>query len=170
MKALLFVALISSALVSGLTLTHVLQDPGSRGLDGASWLTVQHTFYGGFAVLGGVGEIVSVITAGALGAWLIGRRYVADAVRALIAAAALLGTLVAYFVGNRPVNALVAHWTPATLPPDWTTYRNTWEIAHAISAALSLTALVLLAVSAVWCRAQLPDRASSAINSTAAVR
>jgi hypothetical protein len=42
-----FVGLLACSLVFGLTLTHVLQSPGSRGLDGPAWLAVQHTFYGG---------------------------------------------------------------------------------------------------------------------------
>jgi hypothetical protein len=155
MRALLFVALICSALVFGLTLTHVLQDPGSRGLNGAEWLRVQHTFYGGFAVVGGIGEIGGLITSGVLGALLAVRHNMAGGVRSIIAALCLLGTLLSYFFGNRPVNTLVAGWTPATLPPDWTAYRDMWETAHAISAVLSAAALVLLAVSAVWGKRQI---------------
>jgi hypothetical protein len=136
--------------VFGLTLAHVLQDPGSRGLDGAEWLRVQHTFYGGFAVVGGGAEIVGFGTSGVLGALLLARRSVADGVRAVITAVCLLGTLFSYFFGNRPVNTAVAGWTPATLPPGWSAYRNTWETAHAVSAVSSAAAFVLLAVSAVW--------------------
>lgn len=150
MKALLFAGLVCTSLVFGLTLTHVLQDPGSRGLDGPEWLRVQHTFYGGFAVVGGIGEILGLISLGVLGVLLLTRRNVAYGVRAAVAALCLLGTLLSYFFGNRPVNTRVAGWTPATLPPDWTAYRNTWETAHALSAVLAAAAFVLVAVSAVW--------------------
>lgn len=151
MKTLMFVGLICSGpLSSGLTLTHVLQDPGSRGLGGAEWLRVQHTFYGGFAMVGGVGEILGLVAAGVLGVWLLVRRNIASGVRVSIAALCLLATLLAYFFGNRPVNSRIADWTPATLPPDWTAYRDIWEASHAISAVLSVSAFVLLAISVVW--------------------
>jgi hypothetical protein len=160
-KTLLFIALICSGLVFGLTLTHVLQDPGSRGLSGTEWLQVQHTFYGGFAVVGGIGEIGGLITCGVLGTLLMVRHNIAGAVRSIVAAVCLLGTLLSYFFGNRPVNTLIAGWTPGTLPPDWTAYRDMWETAHAISAVLSAVAFVLLAVSAVWGKHQIIAPASS---------
>lgn len=146
---LLFVAVICSAVVFGLTLAHVLQDPGSRGLDGPAWLRVQHTFYGGFAVVGGIGEVAGLVAAAALAAVAFARRKIADGVRAGIAALALLGTLLAYFFGNRPVNSLVADWTAGSLPADWSAYRNSWEAAHALSAVLAGAAFVLLLISAV---------------------
>lgn len=110
---------------------------------------MQHTFSGGFAVVGGVGEILGLITVGILGIVLLARRNIASGVRAVAAALCLLGTLLSYFF-NRPINARIADWTPATLPPDWTAYRDTWEVAHAVSAALAAAAFVLIAVSAVW--------------------
>lgn len=158
-KILLFVGLVCSAVVFGTTLTHVLQDPGSRGLSGPAWLEVQHTFYGGFAVVGGIGEVVGLITSGVLAVLLLVRRNLADGVRSAVAALCLLGTLLSYFLGNRPVNALVAVWSPATLPPDWTGYRDVWESAHAISAGLSAVAVVLLAITAVWGTGKQPETA-----------
>lgn len=147
---LLFIALVCSGLVFGLTLTHVLQDPGSRGLDATAWLDVQHTFYGGFAVIGGVGEIGGLFIAGAMSVALFTQRVVAGGVRAGIAALCFLGMLLAYFFGNRPVNAAVAGWTTRSIPADWSAYRNAWEVAHAASAVLAAAAFALLAVSAVW--------------------
>lgn len=158
LKILLFVGLICTGLVFGLTLTHVLQDPGSRGLSGTEWLRVQHTFYGGFAVAGGIAEILGLITLGVLGVVLLARRNIAYGVRAAAAALCLLGTLLSYFFGNRPVNTRIAGWTPATLPPDWAAYRNTWEAAHAVSAVLAAAAFVLMAVSAVWGALRLQSR------------
>ena len=148
MRTLRFINILCCALVLRLTLTHVLQAPGSRGLDGASWLMVQHTFYGGFAVVGGIAEIVGLITA-ATNAVLL-RRWPRAAAAPAIAALCLLGTLLAYWFGNRPVNTQVAKWTPATLPADWPTYRDTWETAHAVSAALSAVATVALLLATIW--------------------
>jgi branched-subunit amino acid ABC-type transport system permease component len=72
------------------------------------------------------------------------------AVAHAVAAACLLGTLLAYWFGNRPVNAKVAHWTAATLPANWPAYRDTWETAHAISSVLAAVATVVLLVATVW--------------------
>ena len=63
MRILTSVALLCAAVVFGLTLSHVLQAPGSRDLDAAAWLAVQHAFYGGFAIVGGAAEVAGVIAA-----------------------------------------------------------------------------------------------------------
>jgi hypothetical protein len=46
----------------GLTLTHDLQIAGKHNLGGAEWLHVQHTFYGGFAIVGGITEVLGLIS------------------------------------------------------------------------------------------------------------
>lgn len=66
-----------------------------------------------------------------------------------MAALCLLGTLLAYWFGNRPVNAEIAAWTASTLPADWPAYRDRWETAHAVSAALSGVALLVLLYATV---------------------
>jgi hypothetical protein len=142
------VGLLASSVVFGLTLSHVLQSPGSRALDGAAWLSVQHTFYGGFAIVGGLAEVIGVAatTADAV----LSRRRPRAALAPAFAALCLVGTLLSYFFGNRPVNTKVAGWTPATLPADWSSYRDTWETAHAVSAILSALALLVLVVATIW--------------------
>ncbi len=149
MRVMRFVSLVCCALVFGLTLSHVLQAPGSRGLDGPTWLLVQHTFYGGFAVVGGFAEILGVVAATTL-ALLLRRSGASAPLPPLVAALCLLGTLAAYGFGNRPVNAKVAGWTAASLPPDWSSYRDQWEAAHAVSAALAGIALLVLVASTIW--------------------
>lgn len=148
MRAVRFIGILCCALVFGLTLSHVLQAPGSRGLDVTSWLIVQHRFYGGFAVVGGLVEIIGLLAA-ATDAFLLRSRARAAA-GPLIAAVCLLGTLLAYWFGNRPVNAKVAAWTPTTVPGDWSAYRDQWEAAHAISAGLGAIALICLLAATIW--------------------
>ena len=132
----------------GLTLSHVLESAGSRGLDGATWLTVQHSFYGGFAIVGGVFEVIGLV-ATTTDAIYRRRRLRATAAPA-IAALCFLGALLSYFFGNRPVNSKVQIWTSATLPADWSSYRETWETAHAVSALLSALTLLVLLVATIW--------------------
>jgi hypothetical protein len=133
------VAVVCAGLVAGLALAHVLQRPGASRLDGPTWLAVQHTFYGGYAVVGGTAEIVGLLAA-TTGAFLARTR-----LPFVMGAVGFAGTLVAYVVGNAPVNAQVALWTLATLPPEWSVLRDRWETAHAVSAGLALVALVALA-------------------------
>lgn len=155
MRALRLTVILCATVVFGLTLAHVLQSPGSRGLPAHAWLQVQHTFYGGFAIVGGVAEIVGLVCAAALAVLLWRRRGGAGVRRwawagPAVAGAALCGTLVAYWVGNRPVNAKIAGWTDATIPPDWSSSRALWENAHAVSAVLGLLALLAMVVPLVW--------------------
>ncbi|MFD1675317.1 DUF1772 domain-containing protein [Alicyclobacillus fodiniaquatilis] len=147
-KTLTFIGILCASLTLGLTLTHVLEIPGKRQLNGAEWLTVQRTFYGGFAIVGAICEILGLIICVVSVLLIIKHR------RALIvyltASLCFLGTLLSYWFGNRPINAKVASWTPATLPPDWATYRNHWDDAHAISAVFSAIAFVVLLVYVIY--------------------
>lgn len=146
MRALYGIALLATSLALGLTVTHVLQAPGSRGLGGAEWLDVMHTFYGGFAVVGGIAEILGFLTTGALTTIAFSQRKALPATALLVATLCMLGTLLCYWFGNRPVNTLVTGWTAATLPSDWMTHRDAWETAHALSAGLSAVALIAIAI------------------------
>ena len=65
-KTLRFVSLLCAALTLALTLAHDLQIPGKQMLRGADWLIVQQTFYGGFALVGGVAEVLGLISTGFL--------------------------------------------------------------------------------------------------------
>lgn len=158
-RVLHFTALTCAALVFGLTLSHVLQSPGSLRLACPEWLTVQHTFYGGFAVVGGAAEIIGLISAAILVFRSLRRKVkppqtttagIAPLSTAFISALCFAGTLAAFWFGNRPVNAKVAVWTSTNLPPDWSSYRDSWETAHAISAGLGAVAFVALALTLVW--------------------
>jgi hypothetical protein len=42
--------------------------------------------------------------------------------------------LVVFFIFNQPVNTVVAGWTPAASPADWSDYALRWEIGHALTA------------------------------------
>jgi hypothetical protein len=73
-KVLRFVSLLCAALALGITLTHDLEIPGKHSLGGPEWLNVQHTFYGGFAIVGGIVEVLGLISTGVLLVLLRGER------------------------------------------------------------------------------------------------
>jgi hypothetical protein len=143
-KIVRFVSLICAALAFGLTVTHDLEIPGKEQLSGAQWLEVQHTFYGGFAVVGGVSEVLGLISSGLL-AYLLRRRRTGF-ILALVAVAAFAGMLALFAFGNNPLNVQVASWRPETLPATWREVRDAWDRFHAASsilAALALTSLLI---------------------------
>ena len=41
-----------------------------------------------------------------------------------------------WFAVVAPVNGALSGWTPATLPADWSSFRDRWEIGRAVHAAL----------------------------------
>src|ERR1051326_1717860 len=143
-KIVRFVSLICAALALGLTLAHDLEIPGKEQLNGAEWLVVQHTFYGGFAVVGGVAEVLGLISSGLL-AYLL-RRQRTGFILALVAVASFAGMLGLFAFGNNPLNVQVASWRPETLPATWREVRDAWDRFHAASsvlAALALTSLLI---------------------------
>jgi hypothetical protein len=140
-----FISLFCAALVAGLTLAHDLEIPGKQKLSGAEWLQVQHTFYGGFAVVGGVAEVVGLVTSGIL-AYLL-RKQLTAFIMALVATVCFLATLAMFAFGNNPLNQHIAHWTSATLPANWQQTRDAWDRFHAASSIFSLIALIVLLVA-----------------------
>ncbi len=143
-KTIRFVSLFCTALALGLTLTHDLEIPGKQMLSGANWLIVQHTFYGGFAVVGGVAEVLGLISTGLL-LYLLRERRAAFALT-LVAALSFVGMLALFAFGNNPLNQQIMTWTPVTLPANWQQTRDAWDTFHAVSsafAALALTSLLI---------------------------
>ncbi|HEY7093615.1 MAG TPA: anthrone oxygenase family protein [Ktedonobacterales bacterium] len=147
-RTLRFVAITCAALVLGLTLTHVLEAPGKAQLSGAEWMAIQHTFYGGYAVVGGIAEIVGLVASLVLAYLLRAERIAAGL--ALLAALCFAGTLLAFIFGNNPLNQQIASWTPETLPATWPETRDAWDRAHTISAVLGAIAFFALLVEALF--------------------
>ena len=144
-KIVRFVSLICAALVLGLTVAHDLEIPGKEQLTGTEWLTVQHTFYGGFAVVGGVSEVLGLVSTGLL-AYLLRRRRAAF-ILTLVAFVAFAGMLALFAFGNNPLNVQIASWRPDTLPASWRDVRNAWDHFHAASSGLAVLAFILLLIA-----------------------
>jgi hypothetical protein len=142
LKVIRFVSLICAALALGVTLTHDLEIPGKDLLSGAEWLMVQNTFYGGFALVGGVAEVLGLLSTGLLAFFL--RRQRTAFILTLLAALSFAGMLAVFALGNNPINVQVASWTPQTIPAHWRSVRDAWDSFHAASSALAALALILL--------------------------
>ena len=145
LKTLRFVSLVCAALAFGLTITHDLEIPGKQMLNGANWLAVQHTFYGGFAIVGGVAEVLGLISTVIL-LYLLRKRRGAF-VLTLVAAISFAGMLIVFAVGNNPLNQQIMGWTPDTLPATWQQVRDAWDSFHAASSGLAALALIVLLIA-----------------------
>lgn len=102
------------------------------------YMTVQR-IYNGWALFGVVILLALACTLGlAVAMWRDRRaRWLA-----LAAFAALLGTQAIFWTFIFPMNVLTRNWTE--MPGDFEGVRHQWEHAHAVSAALTLFALVLV--------------------------
>jgi cytochrome bd-type quinol oxidase subunit 2 len=143
-KTLRFVSLLCAAVALGLTLTHDLEIAGKHSLDGAEWLHVQHTFYGGFAIVGGIAEVLGLISTCVLLVLLRGQQ--PSFILTLLAALSFLGMLALFAFGNNPLNQQIATWTPETLPANWQQVRDAWDRFHVISSVLAALAFTVLLV------------------------
>ena len=144
-KMLRFVSLLCAALALGLTLTHDLEIPGKQLLSGPEWLIVQQTFYGGFAIVGGVAEVLGLISTGVLLVLLRERR--TSFILTVVASLSFVSMLALFAFGNNPLNQQIAAWTPDTLPANWHEVRDAWDRFHAVSSAFAALALAALLVA-----------------------
>lgn len=127
--------------------SHPLELWGKLRLDGTAWLAVHHNLYVAFGPVAALIEPGAVIALAAL-AWRERRRGWRWTPSAVAAASVALG--LAVWAGfTNPVNQALNAWSPATLPQDWTSWRNQWEISHAVHAALLAAALAVLLSSVV---------------------
>lgn len=145
LKTVRFVSLVCAALALGLTLTHDLEIPGKRILNGPDWLAVQQTFYGGFAIVGGVAEILGLISTVILLFLHRGQR--GAFVLTLVATLSFAGMLALFAFGNNPLNKQIMTWTPQTMPANWRDYRDAWDTFHAASSACAVLAFTTLLIA-----------------------
>jgi hypothetical protein len=146
LKIVRFLSLLLVALILGLTFCHVMEIPGKLRLAGAEWLTVQHNLYIAFGPPAGAPIEISSIAL----TWLLvfmtrsrGRAFGWT----LGAAVGVTAGLAVWFALVAPMNAALNGWTPATLPSDWRSYRNQWELGHAIHCVLFLLAFSALVIA-----------------------
>ncbi len=145
LKTIRFVSLLCAALALGLTVTHDLEIPGKQMLSGADWLSVQQTFYGGFAIVGGIAEVLGLISTGVL-LYLLRKRRIVFALT-VVATISFAGMLALFAFGNNPLNQQIMAWTSATLPTNWHEVRDAWDTFHAASSALAAIAFIALLIA-----------------------
>jgi hypothetical protein len=147
-RATVWVAsLVMAALSLGASWSHVLQIRGKAPWAGPFWRAAMESLYRDYAIIGGPVDILAIVVTWWL-VWVVRR---SGEFHWVLAAALLLTVaFVVVWVGFvAPINSVFATWTPASVPADWTDWRNRWELCHAVIAGLKLTAFTALAIAAV---------------------
>lgn len=137
-----WISLLGAAVTLAALAAHVLELPNKFSLDGPLWLAVQQNLYRGWGAFVGPFEVTAVVSTWVQCRLVRKRQPVLGPT--LLAAFLLSAALVTFFVLNAPANAAFASWTPATLPPDWPSYRLRWETGHALSFVFVLVAFIAL--------------------------
>jgi hypothetical protein len=145
LKAWQFITLVLTALVVGMSFSHVLEMPGKFRVAGSLWLTFQHTLYRAFATVGGPIEIGAIVSMGVL-AYAV-RAHRGSLLFTSVAGFFTASAFVIWVVFVDPVNNQTGVWTPETMPADWSRWRTQWEYSHAARFALHLLALCALLIS-----------------------
>lgn len=135
-------SIVIAAIATTAPMAHVLELPNKLALDGALWLAVQQNLYRGWGMVFGPVEILALL----MSLWLAfaRRRSNSTLTPTLVAAAANAALIAVFFLFNDPVNRALDGWNFATMPPEWRDYRLRWEAGHALSAVLSIVALLAL--------------------------
>lgn len=122
------VALLLSALASGVALSHILEIPGKRRMPTEYAVAVQKNLYIGYRLpaaliesVAGLATLVALVLVWGQGAkfWLTLGAWVAG-----------LGALIVFFSVTDPQNRRIGAWRADDLPADWTRVRATWEASH----------------------------------------
>ena len=160
-SAVLFLAIVLTAVGMGLSLAHALELPGKRRLGRNAYFAVQTIYYPGFTIGGAFGEPLAMVATlitllftrpGTPAFWLI--------LAALVCLAIEHGV---YWLITHPVNKIWLqeqnlHGAGATFfasggaspsVQSWTALRDRWEYSHLARAVLAALAFVLLVLAAI---------------------
>lgn len=144
--AMLFIALLSTALALSGAMAHLFELPAKLRLSRDAYFTVQRIYDGWwqFAYVLAV-QAVSLLTLLALSRKRPGiARLVAGALLALIAAQAV------FWLWTQPANVATGNWR--TVPENWEALRQQWEWSHAAGALLQLVVLVAVVLATLASR------------------
>jgi hypothetical protein len=136
-----FIALLTSALVLGPALAHLIELPNKIGLSREEYFIVQKLYRGWSQI----GWLLGVQIAALLIAAILARAERRVMVFTLLALACVLAAQALFWTFTYPANAATANWTAS--PDDWEKLRLHWEFSHAAGAAFQVLGLALLIVA-----------------------
>lgn len=145
-----FLAVVLAALSLTMESAHVLELPQKMQYSAELYTAVNSTLYRYFAIVGGVYQVGSIVSAAILAFLVRSHRRL---FRWTLAGALLL--LIAFIVWGSvvaPVNSMVAEAAlvrPETLPRLWMDLRGRWEYGHAAGFVIQLAGLCALVVALI---------------------
>jgi hypothetical protein len=143
-----FIALILSALVTGMALCHALELPAKMQYSASQYIMLQNSLYVAFGPpnIGAFIELAALFTAIAL-AILVRRRHPSFQLTLMAIAFMLLAFPVIFFAFTEPANVIIRQATPEKIPKNWLELRNQWEYSHLARFFCHLAALSALVLS-----------------------
>jgi hypothetical protein len=142
-----FLALLTTALVMGMSFAHTLEAPAKLKIEGPFWVGIQHTLYRTFASIGGAVELGAIVLTIALAVSL--RREPPFALVTVAVGCLVIAFFPLWVVVVNGVNRETATWTPEALPPDWRRWRHRWEMGHVFRFVLHLIGFAFLLAAAL---------------------
>jgi hypothetical protein len=139
MKALLeFISIFLLGLVSGVSLSHLLQRGPKATLAGPQFLAVQQVLLRNYGpAIGGL-EVAAFLSTLAMAIVTWGESVVPFL--ATLASGCVLFMVIIWAVWIRPINKTVNAWTAESLSSNWAALRDRWHALHTIRLGLSLVA------------------------------
>lgn len=145
-----FFTLVLVALSMGASFSHVLEMPAKLRWAGPLYVAVQNEppgLYQAFGTIGAVIEVAALVATLGLACLAWGRQLAGRL--SVVGAGLLVIALICWVVLIAPANSVMAAWTPETVPPDWTRWRDRWELTHAVGFGLKLASFSILLASVV---------------------
>ncbi|SRR5581483_3916746 len=141
-----FLTLLLTALDMGLAFSHLLQMPPRMTYDSRLWRMSQSIYYLYGPPIGAWIDIGATIAPVVL-AVLVRGRGAATFRWAVFGAGCFVLAHTLWWIYVAPVNAVMEHWTPDTMPADWEHYRKRWEYAHSVRAVIQIVGFGALLAS-----------------------
>jgi hypothetical protein len=140
-----FVTILFVSLSVGMAFCHLLQMPPRMSYDAQLWRATQSMYQLFGPPVGAILESGAWISAVLLAYFVRERR---PAFRwTLVGAVCMVAAQVLWWTFVNPLNAVMIHWTPESIPADWESYRAQWEYSHAVRAVIQIAGLSALVVS-----------------------
>lgn len=145
-RALRFIAILSTALTMGMSFAHTLERPARMKYDGKLWWHLSRTLYRPWFGRGGYVEGVALCSTPGL-AYLVRERQPAFSLTLGTVVCLLLANPIVFFKYVQPANTATLESTPEELPSNWADLRNRWEYGHVARFILHLIGLCTLLAS-----------------------
>jgi hypothetical protein len=140
-----FISTYLTAITLSLTFCHLLEMPRKMQYGEALYMSVQHSLYLSFGLVGVFAEVGAVVFLVALCIML--RKHGPTFYATLIATVCVGTGLAIWIAFVSPANTQMAQWSAVPLPANWTDVRKQWEFGHAVSAILDLIGFGALVIS-----------------------